>query len=150
MFRLIAVTLALTALVGCGGSDGPAAPAVPPVVTAIAAVRAVSPTWQRDSLTFTAQNVGRAAQWRVSAWGDGNPCPIGTPNNSGCDPVAFCTGTGALIGASAQIRLTVACGSRYLFQWVVIETQDPGSPAWQRTACVARVASCPAVILPQR
>jgi hypothetical protein len=148
--RRIVMLVAVVGLTACGGSDGPAAVVAPPVVTAIAAVRADSAVWNRDSVTFTARNVGRAAQWRISAWGDVAPCPIGTPNNVGCDPQQLCAGAGALINASARIRLTMTCANRNNINWAVIETQDPGSPAWQRTACLSRVGPCPARIQPER
>jgi hypothetical protein len=140
------IALVAVLLTACGGSDGPAAPAPAP----IAAVRAESPVWFRDTVSFTARNVGRAAQWRITAWGDGSPCPVGTPNNIGCDPQPQCAGAAALIAASATIPIRLACGARFGFDWIVIETQDPSSPAFVRTACIARVGACPTALQPER
>lgn len=144
------LTLALITLTACG-SDRGTAPVVVPPVPAIAAVRADSAVWLRDSVTFVARNVGRAAQWRLTSWGDQAACPIGTPNNIGCDPQVQCPSSGAaLIDASARLRLTARCGSQRGWDWLVIETQDASSPAWQRTACLSRVGPCPAALQPQR
>lgn len=139
--RALTVAL-LAALTACGGKDGPTAP---PASIAIAAVRAESPVWQRDTVTFTARNVGRSAQWRVSAWADNAVCAL-----PGCDAHNQCQGAAALINASASIRLNVACNARSGFDWIVIETQDPGSPVFQRTACVSRVGDCPVALRPER
>ncbi len=152
--RVLACVVAVLCLSACGGSDGPTV--VPPTAT-VTTVRGDSAVWSRaqdgnDVVTFTARNVGRAGQWRYAAWSDDAALGCGPdPTEIGCLPREFCRSAGTLINAGSRVRLSGQCPSTPRgILWVVIESQDGDSPAWQRTACLPVRGACPTVILPQR
>lgn len=148
VLRLAAVVL----FAACGGgSDGPTSSSSPATVRVTSA--SFTDVAAGTQVRVSVRNEGRAGQWRITAWADDAPigCAPGTPNGIGCNPVPVCPATaGALIDPGATATVTATCGFRFGTSWVVVESQDGSSPAWTRTACIARVGECPGIIRPQR
>ncbi len=147
--------LAFCSLTGCGSKKETTAPPVlgASTVRASDVVFGYDATVKEETVSFTATNLGIAGQWRYGAWSDDTPLGCEpTLTVTGCLPKVFCRSSGVLIAAQGTARVSAATCPSVVFglSWVVIETQDPASTLWVRTACLAKKGDCPTIILPER